>query len=332
MSRLGERWRRFEAFTGELEPPRVLAVFRIVIASLLAWTCIDGLRTGVFEVMWVSRPHGGAVTTGAPTLVRWLGGATPEVVRGLALFTVGASVVTATGLLGRWSALIAAQTYFALVQINPDTVGGYDSLIINAHWMLFLSGAHEDLSLFRGSRRALVPAWPRRMLILQIVLVYGFTGLQKVSPVWLPFGSYSALYWVYQDPTWRRFDMDWTAPYSPVLALMTAVTWHWEVLAPLLLAWYWARRRVATVGEAASRWSKAMARRDWRKPFLLVGVGLHLGILLTLDVGPFSLVSMAYYVCFLTPQDVASLRRRVARSPDEGPGERPALSSPRAGP
>jgi hypothetical protein len=333
MSGFADRWQRFVAFTEERESPRVLAIFRILISTLLAWTCIDGLRTGVFEVMWVSRPHGGAVTTGAPTLVRWLGGATPEVVQGLAVATIAACVATATGRMGRWSSLIAAQTYFALVQINPDTVGGYDALMINGHWILFLSGAHRDLALaVVQPPENLVTSWPRRLLVFQILLVYGFTGLQKVSPVWLPMGSYSALYWVFQDPTWRRFDMDWTAPYSPILAVMTAITWHWEVFAPLLLLWYWARRRVARAGDGASRFLRVIARRDWRKPFLLVGVGLHVGILLTLDVGPFSLVSMAYYVCFLTPEDVAQLRRRFAGSPRESPQEEPALSSPRAGP
>jgi hypothetical protein len=123
--------------------------------------------------------------------------------------------------------------------------------------------------------------------------------------------------------------MDWTAPYSPVLAVMTAITWHWEVSAPVLLVWYWARRRSSRAGEAASRALRGIARYDWRKLFLVVGVGLHVGILLTLDVGPFSLVSMAYYVCFLTPDDVAQLRRRLARSPRRP--EEPALSSPRAG-
>jgi hypothetical protein len=318
MSLVRERWRRFVAFTEERESPRVLARFRIAIASLLAWTCIDGLRTGVFDVMWVTRAHGGAVTTGAPTLVRWLGGATPDVVYGLAYVTIAAAAATAAGLLGRWSALVAAQSYFALIQINPDTVGGYDALMVNAHWLLFLSGAHEDLALRpRTSRATSIPAWPRRMLIFQILVVYGFTGLQKVSPVWLPIGSYSALYWVYQDPTWRRFDMDWTAPYANVLAVMTAITWHWEVSAPLLLVWYWAKRRVARANDAAGRVVSAIARWDWRKPFLLVGVGLHVGILLTLDVGPFSLVSLAYYLCFLPLRP-------------GGVSEQPALSSPPA--
>jgi hypothetical protein len=142
------------------------------------------------------------------------------------------------------------------------------------------------------------------MLIFQLLVMYGFTGIQKVSPVWTPLGGYSALYWVYQDPTWRRFNMDWTAGYPTVLSVMTAVTWHWEVMAPGLLLFYWARRR----RDSGGRFVRLLLRWDLRKPFVLVGVGLHLGILLTLEVGPFSLVSLAYYLALFSPDDREALR------------------------
>jgi hypothetical protein len=53
---------------------------------------------------------------------------------------------------------------------------------------------------------------------------------------------------------------------------------------------------------------RLLLRWDLRKPFVLVGVGLHLGILLTLEVGPFSLVSLAYYLALFSPDDREALR------------------------
>lgn len=144
------------------------------------------------------------------------------------------------------------------------------------------------------------PAWPRYLLIFQLLVVYGATGLQKLSLTWTPFGDYSALYWVFQDPTWRRFDLSFTASVYPLLALATAFTWHFELGAPLLLLHYRALRR----REPGGRLWRWLVRFDLRKPFVLIGLCLHVGILVLLNVGPFSFISLAYYLALLRPSEL----------------------------
>ena len=88
----------------------------------------------------------------------------------------------------------------------------------------------------------------------------------------------------------------------------TAVTWHWELAAPLLLVWYWAK----ATAERGGRVRRLITRFDWRKPFAAIGVCLHLGIFLTMDVGPFSLLTLSYYLAFASPEELARAARRIA--------------------
>ena len=74
--------------------------------------------------------------------------------------------------------------------------------------------------------------------------------------------------------------------------------WWWEVLAPLLLVVYWARHTAARGG----RVRRALNRFDLRIPWAAIGISLHLGILVLINVGPFSWISLAYYLCLVPPR------------------------------
>jgi hypothetical protein len=129
--------------------------------------------------------------------------------------------------------------------------------------------------------------------------MYTLTGLQKSALVWTPAGGYSALYWVMQDPTWMRFDGAFAAWISPLLRVATAVTWHWEQLSILLLLWFYYRR----TKEKGGRIRNWVLKRDWRIGWALIGVMLHAGILLLMNVGPFSWVSLSFYVLLWRPSE-----------------------------
>jgi hypothetical protein len=115
--------------------------------------------------------------------------------------------------------------------------------------------------------------------------------------VWTPGGGYSALYWVFQEPTWRRFDMTWTAQLYPLTQVATAVAWWWEVLAPLLLVVYWLRY----TADRGGRLRRLVHKYDPRLLFAGIGVVLHLTIAFTVNVGPFSWISLSYYLCLIPP-------------------------------
>ena len=328
--RFGRLWRSFVALTSEKETGDSLAIFRCFVGFAYLLSLGTVLRRGLVDVIWVDVKEGGMVHLGQGNrLLAALGGPTHANVWLLFWIALAAGIFFTVGLGGRVSAFIALQTYQALYSNNGLTSHGYDVLITNALWLCVLGDATRTLSLDcrrktgQFSSDELVNAWPRTIGVLQIIVVYVTTGLQKLSPVWTPAGGYSALYWVLQDPDWRRYDFRWTASVYPLTQIATAITWNWEVFSPLmLLAFFYRRTR-----ERKGRLRRLFNRFDLRIPFLAIGLVLHLGIFLAMNVGEFSLIAVSFYVLFFRPDEVraASLRGRAfifrsARASDSATG------------
>jgi len=305
MSRLKRWWAAWVELLSIREPGTSLARFRIAVGLVILYSLSSMIAADLVEVMWIDAAYGGLQTLDTSHwLVALLGGRTVDT----AWILVGSGLVLATllvaGLGGRLTVLCTLQVYYAIITAKSTLAGGYDTLITNALWMLLLAESTATLSLDCRRRTGrwvssrLVPAWPRYLVILQLLVVYGSTGLYKLSPVWTPGGDLSALYWVFQDPTWRRFDMDFTASVYWITQLATAVTWWWEVLAPVMLLVFWFRY----THERGGRVRGWFNRFDLRKPWAAIGISLHLGILVMLNVGPFSPISLAYYLCLVPPR------------------------------
>jgi len=305
MSRLKRWWAAWVELLSIREPGTSLARFRIAVGLVILYSLSSMIAADLVEVMWIDAAYGGLQTLDASHwLVALLGGRTVDT----AWILVGSGLVLATllvaGLGGRLTVLCTLQVYYAIITAKSTLAGGYDTLITNALWMLLLAESTATLSLDCRRRTGrwvssrLVPAWPRYLVILQLLVVYGSTGLYKLSPVWTPGGDLSALYWVFQDPTWRRFDMDFTASVYWITQLATAMTWWWEVLAPVMLLVFWFRY----TDERGGRVRGWFNRFDLRKPWAAIGISLHLGILVMLNVGPFSPISLAYYLCLVPPR------------------------------
>lgn len=300
--------------TSEEESALGLAMFRIAIGLLLIATLASAVWSGCVDAMWIDSKVGGAVTLGSGSwLTAALGGPTPTVIYALLVCAMLGGVLVAAGALGRLGTLVAALAYGALVRVNPIAMAGYDALLTNALYLLFLSGANATLSVDARVRTrswcpaVMIPAWPRYLLIFQLIVVYFTTGLQKFSPVWGASGNYSALYWVFQDPTWRRFDMNFASRVYPALQVLTFVTWYWEILFPILLLHFYFLRS----GNKGGFLRRVVCRFDLRKPFVGIGILIHLGIAVTLNVGPFSFVCLAYYLLFLRAGEAERLVARV---------------------
>lgn len=323
-------WGALVRLTSHQETGLCVGLFRILVALVLVQSVVAVMRADVVDMLWVDVAHGGFRTLGAGSwLLQAMGGPTHAVVGSLLWIALAAGVLLALGIGGpvggRLVALVCQQCYWAVLSTNPDARGGSDYLIVNALWLLFLADSTASLSVHsrwktgRWASRGLIYAWPRYLAVLQIVVVYTLTGLQKIGSSWMPWGDFSALYWVYQDPTFLRFPMDWTAHVYPLTQILTVTTWLWETFAFLLLFAYYYR---ATPGRPGRL--RALANRfDIRVPFVAIGVGLHVSIFATLDVGPFSLITLSYYVCLFSARELEqmlSIRRRDTRSPGSRSG------------
>lgn len=291
-----------------------LGLFRMALALTVLVAIGSVVTHDLVEVLWVDRDFGGYRDLGrGPWLVEALGGPTPAVVWGLTWAGLALGGLLLAGLGGRVTAFLTLQVFLALTDLNGHAGGSYDELIKNGLWLCVLAPttatASVDAWLLRGHplRGRPVPAWGRVLIAFQLVLVYWTTGLQKVSAYWVPGGDFSALYYILQQPSWQLTDLSLFAYVFPLTQVGTAVTWLWEVTAPLwLLALFY--RGTRTRGGRLRRWFNAL---DVRTLYAGVGLFFHTALLLTLDVGPFPLASLAFYFAFWSPDELSTLLRRA---------------------
>jgi hypothetical protein len=128
----------------------------------------------------------------------------------------------------------------------------------------------------------LAPAWPLWLMRVQIAIVYLSSGLHKFAyPMWR---DGSAVHWALNLNAFHRFPWPWPASLAPLEAFLT-----WSTLFFELFFWAFVLFRKT---------------RPWT---LLAGIGLHLGLLLSLEVGPFSPLMIASYLCYLAPDTTEKL-------------------------
>jgi hypothetical protein len=307
-------WSRWARFLDDREPGTSLALVRIGSGLCVAGAVAAVVLAGAVPVLWLGPEHGGYTVPATPWLFRWLGGVTPTTVWGLVAVTLAAGLCLAVGLGGRLPALVALLSYPALVGINLDAFGAYDLVISNALWLLVLARSTATLALDcrlrtgRWTSDEPVPAWPRYLAIYQLVLIYWSTGAHKLSSAWVPGGDASALYYILQQPTWQRWDMSWLAWAYPLTRAATLLTWLWEVSAPLLLLALWYRATADRPGNLRALFNRV----NYRRWFVLFGLGMHLGILVLMEVGPFSFIVLSFYPCLYRPEEWRRARAEPA--------------------
>jgi hypothetical protein len=311
-------WRAWLSWLELRESGTTLAVLRIAVAAIVLGTLASVATADLLGVLWVDAEHGGYRDLSAThPVVRLLGGARPDVMWSLfAIATVGAALLL-VGLGGRAAAAVTLAAFHPLVTVNADASGGSDAMITNALWLLVLGTPTATLSVDcrrrhgRWQSDAKVAAWPRHLFVVQLLVVYGATGLHKMSIDWVPGGTHAALWWVFHDPTWCRFDLRGAVVHGyGILQVASAVTWWWEVTAPLWLLAFWLRATVDRGGRL-----RALVRRvDPRTVFTAIGAGLHVGILLALEVGPFSWISLAFYFALWSPRELEAAAVKIQRA------------------
>lgn len=313
-------WRRWVALLDRREDATSLALARMLTAAIVAAHLSNVLRTGSWRWVWVDDSYGGLRSLDAGWLDRF-GGLTPENVQGLTVATLIAAICMFVGAGTRIAVLAVWFGFGTLADLNGHAGGSYDELLKNVLFLLLLSGCGAALSLDRRlgiSKSEAVPAWPRWLLIFQLVLMYWTTALQKLSSSWVPFGELDALWYILWQPTWQRFPLPLATNtwLYPITQLATLSVWIFEQAAPLLLLAYWYRETRERGG-----WLRGVFNsKDFRGKFLLFGVGMHFGIEALMEVGQFSWATMILYVACFHPDewrgffDQILIRSRISRT------------------
>ncbi len=231
----------------------------------------------------------------------------PTAVR--ALFAVGvvAHVMWLVGLYTRVAAVVAAAIWLSMVGRNPLLYSMPDQLHSCLIVWLALMPTGRGVSLdarWRG-KGGPVPVWCRRIVQLQIAVVYTTTGLLKSGATWQADGT--AIYYALANPYNRHFDATGLlASLQPYV--LRPITWG-------VLLW-----EVAFGGFTLVLWLREVTGRrvfpDLRRAFLGFGVLMHLGIQAMLYVAWFTPLTLAAYVAFLRPAEANRLIDRVMRRRD----------------
>lgn len=284
-------WNRFWFGPGSA---RGLGLFRIVFGLVallnyaLLWPQAD---LWLSEAGWL-RGEEAAQMAGGLRLSPLVVVQDPLTVRIVLGAAMGASVLLALGWRTRLVSVVFYLLALSIHHRNLLTCAGPDAVLMNFAFLLMFcpSGAAYSLDARREARRRglaaepLVLPWARRLMQLQVSLIYLATALFKAAGSSWADGS--ALHLVLSNTGFRRFTLGLTQAPEEVINLLTYGALLLELALPFLL-WFRASRRYAIAG----------------------GLLLHGGILLTVNIPIFGELMAASYLLFLDPDEAAGLVR-----------------------
>ena len=129
-----------------------------------------------------------------------------------------------------------------------------------------------------------VAAWPLWLMRYQVALLYLSSGLYKFAyPMWR---DGTAVHWAMNLNAFHRFPWPLPVAAAPLEAFLSWGTLLFEL----------------------TFWLLVIFRRT--RPLALIGgVALHAGLFAALELGPFSFLMVASYVCYLDPERTKNLFR-----------------------
>ena len=210
----------------------------------------------------------------------WFGGAL-----GQGFWFVVAGLTAALLLVGwrtRWVTVASWVLLTSLQSRNPVVLNGGDVILrLLLFWSMLLPlGARWSLDAVRTGRRPpdVVTGGAAAALLLQVALIYVFTGLKKTGATWND--DYTALALFLGN---GRFGSDWGRALLAYPALLAAMTWITITL---------------------ERWGAFVALSPlWSGPARMLAVvlfaGLHAGVLVLSTIDLFSVISIVAWTVFV---------------------------------
>jgi len=288
-----------------------MALIRIALGCVVLWDLfwIAGLDL-VVPLLAPEEAGGLSTAMHRPRTPPWHSWLPPTVGTGWALWVglFGSVLAWTCGVFTRTSMLIFVLLSAQFNWILPNADRGIDTLIRNVVLILACSQCGSWASIdarirtgsWWGSARD-VPAWPRHLIVLQLVLMYFMAGVQKFGLTWSPFGGYSALYLILQDPAIARVHWEGLAevPWFTLTQIGTAGTILWEWSTPVLLVVFWYRHTADRPGRLRGWFNRRRVHWWWAT----VGIVFHLGIAVTMELGIFSWAMVALYGSLVHPRE-----------------------------
>ena len=297
---------RYVAFWDRREPPHALALVRIGVGLVILYDLLQIAQLGLIVPLWGPLEAGGIGPTAyeRPRVLFYrVLGASAGSAHALFALSALAALGLALGCFTRSSALVLMVCSAEAAVLAPDADRGIDALLRNVLAVLALSGAGRCWSIdARRAPAASIPAWPRYLLIAQLVLLYFWAGMLKQSAAWSSLGGYSALFGVLNKPHYARFALshELLRAVYPALQAATIGTLLFERSAILVPLWLWLRAQ-------PGRWSALVRRARIFELWLATGVVFHLALALFTQLGIFPWGCLALYPALLRPEAVQRL-------------------------
>lgn len=294
-------WRAWVALWDRREDPTHLALVRIAVGVVLVVDLLLVWHHGLIAPLYAPPPEGYATASSLDPHALWL------------IATLSAAALAA-GALTPLACVTFVLTSAHLGHLNPDADRGIDMMLRVAIAILALSRCNARFSIdarFMRARPAAIPAWPRYLIMVQLVWIYFSGGINKGGAEWGPAGGFTALGNVLADPHFARFDPAWIEAVHPLTRIATAATIAFELTAPVYLWLYY----VAATPERTSRLRALVRRLHLRRLWLGFGASFHLGIALTMTMGIFPWGMLALYPALLIPAGTPPRPRTAPRPP-----------------
>lgn len=215
---------------------------------------------------------------------------------GLAAFALLIGYRTRLATFLSWVLLISLHTR------NPMVLQGGDTLLrALMFWAMFLplgARASVDAALNSGDKPSEQNPYlgiGSLALLLQICMVYWFTALLKMHPIWHTEGT--AIYYALSLDQFTTPFGRYLLNFPKLLQMMTIITLYWEGLGPFLLFLPW--------------------KNSWFRTFCIAGfILLHLGFIFTLELGLFPYISIIGWIGLLPSGFWDGLEKRWWRKHD----------------
>jgi hypothetical protein len=309
-------WRAWVELTDRREPPTALALVRIAIGMVAFCDLLHTRAIGVIDALWSQTPTGFALH-----YTPWFGLGAHQL---WWLATLSAAAI-AIGLATRIACVVFVLVTVQFSHLSPYGEAAIDMVFRIVLLILALSRCNARWSIDAAIARRLghpppaeIPAWPRYLLMFQLVWIYFSAGQNKSGEEWGPLGGFTALADACTDPHAARFAPGWLTHVYPLTQIGTALTICFELCAPLYLVLYYfaaTRDRPGRLRRLCNRW-----RLRWM--WLALGVTFELGLVVLLRLGEFPWGMLALYPVLLRPGE---LERNYLRN---APGPAKRASSP----
>jgi vitamin K-dependent gamma-carboxylase-like protein len=298
-------WRAWVALWDRREDATALALVRIGVALVLLYDFAQVWRLDLIDALWAAPPDGYAYPYDG-WAARWLGRG-PDAAFALWLAATVSLAAIAAGALTPVACVVFVAVSAQLAHVDPDGDRGIDMMLRLAIGILAFSRCNARWSVDAAVMRRLgrpiareAPAWPRLLLMAQLVWIYFSAATNKDPADWGPAGGFAALGNILSDPHLARFDPGWITAWHPLTRAATAAAIAFELTAPVYLLLHYC----AATPERGGRLRRLGARLHLRWIWLGTGAAFHLGIALSMTMGIFPWGMLALYPALLLPRDL----------------------------